>query len=139
MKKESLIIRRDNVNVLRDFLAALFVLFLVGYCSFSDVRVIYERSFKDYDKEIKKYLKDNDLTYIETKKNIGYADWRDSPFDKPPIIDVQVQINDQSYSKTKYKIVIASRNGKKYKVWVKIISRFYSDIEIVFAERLITK
>ncbi len=127
--------REDNFKLLIKFIGLLFVLFFIGYYSFSDLKLNYDRHLKNYDAEIEKYLKDNDLEYIE-KRTPSNLDWENSPFEKPPMISIQpISINGKSYSSTKYQIIIASRNKKRYHIWVRIKTEFFSNPALTFAEK----
>jgi len=87
-------------------------------CSF--IKILYDRCFRIYKKEINLYLQTLGFEYVITKNSIS-NNCKNSPFSKPPI-EFSFIIVRPIFLRTKveYKIIIAQRKDIYQEFWLKI-------------------
>ncbi|WP_339885847.1 hypothetical protein [Polaribacter vadi] len=107
------------------------------YVTYNQIRVIYYRNFKSFDKEIEEFLKTNNYEFIEKRKP-NKEDWKKSPFKKPPNFEVSlslIKINGipVTWTDLKYKVIIGKKNeNKTKKIWLEIKTTYFQKPKLKF-------
>jgi|TARA_R110001606_G_C15202636_1_gene631882 hypothetical protein len=107
------------------------------YVTYNQIRVIYYRNFKSFDKEIEEFLKSNNYEFIEKRKP-NKEDWKNSPFKKPPNFEVSlsiIKINGipVTWTDLKYKVIIGKKNeNKTKKIWLEIKTTYFQKPKLKF-------
>jgi hypothetical protein len=107
-----------------EYLFIIIISAFIIYVTYNQIRVIYYRNFKSFDKEIEEFLKSNNYEFTEKRKP-NKEDWKNSPFKKPPNFEVSlsvIKINGLPVTWTdfKYKVIIGKNKTKK--IWLEIKS-----------------
>ena len=119
-----------------EYLFIIIIIALMIYVTFNQVRVIYYRNIKSFDKEIEEYLKHHNYEFIECRKP-NKEDWKKSPFKKPPNFDVSlsvIKINGipVTWTDLKYKVIIGQNNQQKKSIWLEIKTVFFQKPQLTF-------
>nr|WP_321451235.1 hypothetical protein [uncultured Carboxylicivirga sp.] len=127
-----------------DFLLFIPVFALIAYVFYQVIKLMLNRYFRSYEKEIFNYLdkKGLNLTEICSPNNL---DWKTSPFEKPSSFSMGFLIIRvfgflTSWTKREYRLVHAiSSKGKARLYWLEIETSFFCKPELKFREGKIRK
>ncbi len=112
------------------------VVLLIIYVTYNQIKVIYYRNFKSFDKEIETFLKSNNYQLIEKRKP-NKEDWKNSPFEKPPNFKVTlsvVKINGLpvTWTDLKYKVIIGKKENRTKQIWLEIKTTYFQKPKLNF-------
>jgi hypothetical protein len=119
-----------------EYLFIIIISAFIIYITYNQIRVIYYRNFKSFDKEIEEFLKSNNYEFIEKKKP-NKEDWKNSPFKKPPNFEVSlsiIKINGipVTWTDLKYKVIIVKNENKTKKIWLEIKTTYFQKPKLKF-------
>jgi hypothetical protein len=120
-----------------EYLFVIILTIFIIYVTYNQIRVIYYRNFKSFDKEIEEFLKNNNYEFIEKRKP-NKEDWKKSPFKKPPNFEVSlslIKINGipVTWTDLKYKVIIGKKNeNKTKKIWLEIKTTYFQKPKLKF-------
>jgi hypothetical protein len=120
-----------------EYLLIIIISAFIIYVTYNQIRVIYYRNFKSFDKEIEEFLKTNNYEFIEKRKP-NKEDWKKSPFKKPPNFEVSlslIKINGipVTWTDLKYKVIIGKKNeNKTKKIWLEIKTTYFQKPKLKF-------
>ena len=120
-----------------EYLFVTIISAIIIYVTYNQIRVIYYRNFKSFDKEIEEFLKTNNYEFIEKRKP-NKEDWKKSPFKKPPNFEVSlslIKINGipVTWTDLKYKVIIGKKNeNKTKKIWLEIKTTYFQKPKLKF-------
>jgi hypothetical protein len=119
-----------------EYLFIVIIITIVIYATFNQVRVLYYRNFKSFDKEIEEFLKSNNYEFIEKRKP-NKEDWKKSPFKKPPNFEVSISIIKingvpVTWTDLKYKVIIGKNKNKTKKIWLEIKTTYFQKPKLEF-------
>ncbi len=120
-----------------EYLSVIILTLFIIYVTYNQIRVIYYRNFKSFDKEIEEFLKINNYEFIEKRKP-NEEDWKKSPFKKPPNLEVSlslIKINGipVNWTDLKYKVIIGKKNeNKTKKIWLEIKTTYFQKPKLKF-------
>lgn len=120
-----------------EYLFVIIISVFIIYVTYNQIRVIYYRNFKSFDKEIEEFLKSNNYEFIEKRKP-NKEDWKNSPFKKPPNFEVSlsiIKINGipVTWTELKYKVIIGKKNeNKTKKIWLEIKTTYFQKPKLKF-------
>ena len=120
-----------------EYLFIIIISAFIIYVTYNQIRVIYYRNFKSFDKEIEEFLKTNNYEFIEKRKP-NKEDWKKSPFKKPPNFEVSlslIKINGipVTWTDLKYKVIIGKKNeNKTKKIWLEIKTTYFQKPKLKF-------
>lgn len=120
-----------------EYLFVIIISVFIIYVTYNQIRVIYYRNFKSFDKEIEEFLKSNNYEFIEKRKP-NKEDWKNSPFKKPPNFEVSlsiIKINGipVTWTDLKYKVIIGKKNeNKTKKIWLEIKTTYFQKPKLKF-------
>ena len=112
------------------------VVLLIIYVTYNQIKVIYYRNFKSFDKEIDTFLESHNYQLIE-KRNPNKEDWKKSPFKKPPNFKVTlsvVKINGLpvTWTDLKYKVIIGKNENRTKQIWLEIKTTYFQKPKMNF-------
>lgn len=116
------------------FIGIIIAFFL--YLISNQIRILYYRNFKSFDKEIEEFLRLHNYKLIE-KRSPNKVDWKESPFKKPPNFKVSlytVKINGIPITWTdfRYKVIIVTNGNKVKQVWLEIKTTYFQKPKLKF-------
>jgi len=119
-----------------EYLFIIIIIALIIYVTYNQVRVIYYRNFKSFDREIEGFLKSNNYQFIEKRKP-NKEDWKKSPFKKPPNFEVSlsiIKINGIpiTWTNLKYKVIIGKNKNHTKKIWLEIKTTYFQKPKLKF-------
>ena len=120
-----------------EYLFVIIISVIIIYVTYNQIRVIYYRNFKSFDKEIEEFLKSNNYEFIEKRKP-NKEDWKNSPFKKPPNFEVSlsiIKINGipVTWTDLKYKVIIGKKNeNRTKKIWLEIKTTYFQKPKLKF-------
>lgn len=119
-----------------EYLFIVIISAFIIYITYNQIRVIYYRNFKSFDKEIEEFLKSNNYEFIEKRKP-NKEDWKNSPFKKPPNFEVSlsiIKINGipVTWTDLKYKVIIGKNENKTKKIWLEIKTTYFQKPKLKF-------
>jgi|TARA_B110000037_G_C16742143_1_gene351653 hypothetical protein len=119
-----------------EYLFIIIISAFIIYVTYNQIRVIYYRNFKSFDKEIEEFLKSNNYEFIEKRKP-NKEDWKNSPFKKPPNFEVSlsvIKINGLpvTWTDLKYKVIIGKNKNNKKKIWLEIKTTYFQKPKLKF-------
>ena len=119
-----------------EYLFIFIVLLLVIYATYNQIKVIYYRNFKSFDKEIEEFLESNNYQLIEKRKP-NKEDWKKSPFEKPPSFKINlsvVKINGLpvTWTDLKYKVIIGKNENRTKRIWLEIKTTYFQKPKLKF-------
>jgi hypothetical protein len=119
-----------------EYLFIVIIITIVIYATFNQVRVLYYRNFKSFDKEIEEFLKSNNYEFIEKRKP-NKEDWKKSPFKKPPNFEVSISIIKingvpVTWTDLKYKVIIGKNKNNTKKIWLEIKTTYFQKPKLEF-------
>ena len=119
-----------------EYLFIIIISAFIIYVTYNQIRVIYYRNFKSFDKEIEEFLKTNNYEFIEKRKP-NKEDWKNSPFKKPPNFEVSlsvIKINGLpvTWTDLKYKVIIGKNKNNKKKIWLEIKTTYFQKPKLKF-------
>ncbi len=119
-----------------EYLFVFIIIAGIAYISFNQIRIIYYRNFKSFDKEIEEFLKSNSYQFIEKRKP-NKEDWKESPFKKPPNFEVSlsiIEINGApvTWTDLKYKVIIGENESHKNQIWLEIKTTYFQKPKLTF-------
>ena len=120
-----------------EYLFVIIISVFIIYVTYNQIRVIYYRNFKSFDKEIEELLKSNNYEFIEKRKP-NKEDWKNSPFKKPPNCEVSlsiIKINGipVTWTDLKHKVIIGKKNeNKTKKIWLEIKTTYFQKPKLKF-------
>tara|TARA_R110002050_G_scaffold585_2_gene4214 strand:- start:51 stop:425 length:375 start_codon:yes stop_codon:yes gene_type:complete len=120
-----------------EYLFVIIISVIIIYVTYNQIRVIYYRNFKSFDKEIEEFLKTNNYEFIEKRKP-NKEDWKKSPFKKPPNFEVSlslIKINGMpvTWTDLKYKVIIGKKNeNRTKKIWLEIKTTYFQKPKLKF-------
>nr|WP_321453164.1 hypothetical protein [uncultured Carboxylicivirga sp.] len=127
-----------------DFLLFLPILALILYVFYEMLKLVNNRYFRSFDKEIFNYIEKKGLNISE----ISYPnklDWKSGPFKEPSSISFSFGFINlfgfiTTWTKKEYKLIHAiSSKGKPRLFWLEIETSFFSKPELNFKESKIRK
>ncbi len=113
--------------------------FVIGWFFYQQIRLNYNRNWRSYEKEIRKYLETDKLEYMSHDRPTD-EEWQDSPFEKPPRIKfslVMFQVNgvNSSFSHEKYRLIKAKDSkGKLREIWLEIHTAYFFSPQLNFKD-----
>ena len=119
-----------------EYLFIVIIITILIYVTFNQVRILYYRYFKSFDKEIEEFLKSNNYEFIEKRKP-NKEDWKKSPFKKPPKFKVRlslIKINGVpvTWTDLKYKVIIGKNKNNTKKIWLEIKTTYFQKPKFKF-------
>ena len=122
-----------------DILLWLPILTLVGYFNYQLIRLMYNRYFRTYDKEMFNYIGEKGLNLTEVcyPNNL---DWKSSPFKKPSSFSFSLGIIEvfgitTSWTKREYRLIHAVSSKRELRLyWLEIETSFFCKPELQFKE-----
>ncbi|PHR70995.1 MAG: hypothetical protein COA67_07290 [Lutibacter sp.] len=119
-----------------EYLFIIIISAFIIYVTYNQIRVIYYRNFKSFDREIEEFLKSNNYEFIEKRKP-NKEDWKKSPFKKPPNFKVSlsvIKINGVpvTWTDLKYKVVIGKNEKNTKKIWLEIKTTYFQKPKLKF-------
>lgn len=112
------------------------IVLLIIYITYNQIKVIYYRNFKSFDKEIEDFLESNNYQLIEKRKP-NKEDWKKSPFEKPSNFKVTlsvVKINGLpiTWVDLKYKVIIGKNENRTKQIWLEIKTTYFQKPKLNF-------
>ena len=119
-----------------EYLFIIIISAFIIYVTYNQIRVIYYRNFKSFDKEIEEFLKSNNYEFIKKRKP-NKEDWKNSPFKKPPNFEISlsiIKINGipVTWTDLKYKVIIGKNENKTKKIWLEIKTTYFQKPKLKF-------
>lgn len=119
-----------------EYLFVIIISVFIIYVTYNQIRVIYYRNFKSFDKEIEEFLKSNNYEFIEKRKP-NKEDWKKSPFKKPPKFKVTffvIKINGLpvTWTDLKYKVIIGKDENRSKQIWLEIKTTYFQKPKLNF-------
>ena len=119
-----------------EYLFIIIISAFIIYVTYNQIRVIYYRNFKSFDKEIEEFLKSNNYEFIEKRKP-NKEDWKNSPFKKPPNFEVSlsvIKINGLpvTWTDLKYKVIIGKNKNNTKKIWLEVKTTYFQKPKLKF-------
>lgn len=116
------------------FIAIFVALFL--YITYNQIRVLYYRNFKSFNKEIEEFLKSNNYEFVENRKPTQ-EDWKKSPFEQPSDLEISfviIRVNGLpvTWTDLKYKIIFGEHNNQITKIWMEIKTTYFQKPQLKF-------
>ncbi|MBS2211533.1 hypothetical protein KEM09_08980 [Carboxylicivirga mesophila] len=127
-----------------DFLFFMPFIALIAYVFYQAIKLLNNRYFRSYDKEVFSYVDRKGLNVTEVCYP-NKLDWKSSPFEQPSSISFGfVLINlfgfITSWTKREYRLIHAvSSKGKARLYWLEIETTFFCKPELTFKEGKVRK
>ena len=119
-----------------EYLFFIIISVFLLYLTYNQVKVIYYRNFKSFDREIEEFLTSKNYKLIEKRKP-NKDDWKKSPFKKPPDFQISisiVKINGVpvTWTDLKYKVIIGKNQNETNKIWLEIKTTYFQKPKLKF-------
>ena len=119
-----------------EYFFILIIILLIIYVTYNQIRIIYYRNFKSFNKEIENFLDSNNYQLIDKRKP-NKEDWKKSPFKKPPNFKVTfsvVKINGLpvTWTDLKYKVIIGKNENRRKQIWLEIKTTYFQKPKLIF-------
>jgi len=112
--------------------------FCIAFLIYQQARLIYNRYFRTYKKEIREYMDKKGFEYVDSIYP-NEKDWTKSPFSKPPKFKFSFVLNQingtfVSWTNRNYLIITGQRKEKIQEFWLEIVTTYFQKPNLSYRE-----